>query len=152
MFWPIIQSKKKKCSINVIKETKSYLQMALLSTEKTQVMDWKLLEITSKQRGGQSQDEYSKANSRDFPDGPVVRKLRADAGDPGSGSIPDLGRSHMPKSTKPVCCNDGAHALEPVNCNREQPLLVAIQESLLAAMETSAAKINKYILKRKKKI
>ena len=46
--------------------------MAVLSTEKTQVMDWKLLEITSKQRGGQSQDEYSKANSRDFPDGPVT--------------------------------------------------------------------------------
>ena len=125
--------------------------MAVLSTEKTQVMDWKLLEITSKQRGGQSQDEYSKANSRDFPDSPVVRNLRAHAGDPGSGSIPDLGRSHMPKSTKPVRYDDGAHALEPVNHNREQPLHIATQESPLAATETSTAKINKYILKRKKK-
>ena len=72
--------------------------MALLSTEKTQVMDWKLPKLTSNQRGGQPQNEYSKTNSRNFPDGPVARNLRAKAGDPGSGLIPDLGRSHMPKS------------------------------------------------------
>ena len=63
----------------------------------------------------------------------------------------DLGRSHMPKSTKPVRYDDGAHALERVNHNREQPLPIETQESPLAAMETSTAKINKYILKRKKK-
>jgi len=32
---------------------------------------------------------------RDFPDGPVVKNLPASAGD--MGSIPGLGRSHMPQ-------------------------------------------------------
>lgn len=80
-----------------------YLQMALLSTEKTQVMDWKLPELTSNQRGGQPQNEHSKTNSRDFPDGPVARNLHAKAGDPGLGLTPDLGRSHNAKKQLNLC-------------------------------------------------
>ena len=80
--------------------------MALLSTEKTQVMDWKLLEITSKQRGGQSQNEYSKSNSRDFPDGPVVRNLCANAGDPSQIRSLIWAGCTCQKATKPVSCND----------------------------------------------
>ena len=38
-----------------------------------------------------------KATLWDFPDGSVVKSLPANAGD--TGSIPDLGRSHMPCST-----------------------------------------------------
>ena len=37
-----------------------------------------------------------KGNQRDFPGGTVVKNLPANAG--GMGSIPGLGRSHMPQS------------------------------------------------------
>ena len=37
---------------------------------------------------------------RDFPGGEVVKNPPANAGH--MGSIPDLGRSHMPGATKPV--------------------------------------------------
>ena len=46
-----------------------------------------------------------------FPDGSVVKNPPANAGD--MGSIPDLGRSHMPRATRPVCHNYWACALEP---------------------------------------
>ena len=36
----------------------------------------------------------------DFPGGAVVKNPPANAGD--TGSIPGLGRSHMPRKTKPV--------------------------------------------------
>ena len=36
-----------------------------------------------------------------FPGGPVVKNLTANAGH--MGSIPGPGRSHMPRTTKPVC-------------------------------------------------
>lgn len=60
----------------------------------------------NKQRGGQSQNEYSKSNSRDFPDGPVVRNLCANAGDPSRiRSLIWAGRTCQ-KATKLVRCND----------------------------------------------
>ena len=50
---------------------------------------------------------------RDFPGGPVVRSLPANAGD--MGLIPGLGRSYMPRATKPMHDNyrvPGARALQ----------------------------------------
>ena len=44
---------------------------------------------------------------RDFPGGPVVKNLSANAGD--VGSIPGPGRPHMPEATKPVHHNCWAH-------------------------------------------
>jgi len=38
----------------------------------------------------------------DFPDGPVVKNLPANAGD--VGLIPNLGRFHMPQAIEPVPC------------------------------------------------
>ena len=38
-----------------------------------------------------------KLRPRDFPGGPVVKNPPANAGD--TGSIPGLGRSHMPRSS-----------------------------------------------------
>ena len=38
----------------------------------------------------------SESSERDFPDGSVVKNLPANAED--TGSIPGLGRSHMPES------------------------------------------------------
>ena len=46
-----------------------------------------------------------------FPNGSVVKNLPANAGN--TGSIPDEGRSHMPRATKPMCQNYRAQALEP---------------------------------------
>ena len=42
-----------------------------------------------------------------FPGGPVVKSLPANPGH--MGSIPGLGRSHMPRATKLVCQNNWAH-------------------------------------------
>ena len=50
---------------------------------------------------------------RDFPGGPVVKNPPANAGD--TGSIPGLGRSYMPRATKPMHDNyrvPGARALQ----------------------------------------
>ena len=46
-----------------------------------------------------------------FPDGSVVKNLPASAGD--ASSIPDPGRCHMPRETKPMHHNFWAWALEP---------------------------------------
>ena len=42
--------------------------------------------------------QWQKGGNRDSPDGTVVKNPPADAGD--TGSIPGLGRSHMPRSKK----------------------------------------------------
>ena len=44
-----------------------------------------------------------KVRNQDFPGGPVVKNLLANAGD--TGSIPGLGRFHMLRGTKSVCHN-----------------------------------------------
>ena len=49
---------------------------------------------------------YIKSKPWDFPGGPVVKNLPANAGD--TGLIPDLGRSHMPRSNQ-------AHAPQLLN-------------------------------------
>ena len=56
----------------------------------------------------------SKLNNRGFPGGSVVNNPPANAGN--MGSIPDLGRFHM-HTTKPMCYNYWACALEPRNCD-----------------------------------
>ena len=45
-----------------------------------------------------------------FPGGPVVKNPPANAGD--TGSTPGLGRSHMPRATKPKCHNYWAYDLQ----------------------------------------
>ena len=45
--------------------------------------------------------------TQDYPGGSVFKHLHANAG--GMGSSPGLGRLHMPRATKPVCHNYGAH-------------------------------------------
>ena len=78
---------------------------------------------------------------RDFPGGAVVENLPASAGD--TGSIPGLGRSHMPWSSwahapqllkpaclEPVLCNKRSHCKERhVHHNEEWPPLAATRES-----------------------
>jgi len=51
----------------------------------------------------------------DFPGGPAVENLPANAGAMGSISGPK--RLHMRKAVKPVPHNYWACVLEPVNCN-----------------------------------
>ena len=48
---------------------------------------------------------------RGFPNSSVVKNLPDNAGN--MGSIPDPGRSHMPRATKPMCRNYRVCALEP---------------------------------------
>ena len=50
-----------------------------------------------------------------FSDGSLVKNLPASAGD--TGSVPGPGRSHMLGTTKPMCHNYLAYALEPVSNN-----------------------------------
>ena len=94
----------------------------------------------------------------------MVKNLPANAGD--MGSIPGLGRSHVPwgnkgcvpqlslyttttepvlwspgaATTEPACCNyRSPHAVEPALCNKgsqRSEPLTATRESLLAAMKT----------------
>ena len=60
---------------------------------------------------------YRKDNRQGFPGGLEVKKPPAYAGD--IGSIPDLGRSHMPRSNwAHVPQLLSPHALEPVPCNK----------------------------------
>ena len=83
---------------------------------------------------------YYEYHSQDFPGGPLVKNLPANAED--MSSVPGLGRSPMPQSphattTEPripelMLCKNGA----PSTATREQPLLVATRESLHAAMKT----------------
>ena len=53
---------------------------------------------------------YLRKEEWGFPGGPLVKKAPANAGD--KGSIPSLGRFHMPQR-KPLCCNHRACALDP---------------------------------------
>ena len=85
---------------------------------------------------------------RDFPGGTVVKNPPAIAGD--TGSIPGLGRSHMPWSNlahvpqllkpvrlEPVLHNKRSHCNEkPAHCNKEYPSLAATRESPRAATKT----------------
>ena len=59
--------------------------------------------------------DHSPQNAGDFRGGPVVKSLPTNAGD--MGSVPGLGRSHVPWATKPVYHNYWTHTLEPVSCN-----------------------------------
>ena len=74
-----------------------------------------------------------------FPGGSGIKNLPTNAGD--MGSIPGPARFHMLWNSKPLWHNYGAHALEPMlcnkrshcsekpmHCNEEQPLLAATRE------------------------
>ena len=54
----------------------------------------------------------------------MVRNTPVNAGD--TGLIPDPGRSHMFRTTRPVCHNYLACALEPGNCNYRGPRALAL--------------------------
>ena len=56
-----------------------------------------------------------------FPCGSVVKSLPASAGD--MDTIPDPGRSHMPRATKPMCHNYWAHMLQLLNPVSLEPVL-----------------------------
>ena len=65
----------------------------------------------------------------DFPEGTVDRNPPANEGD--RGSIPGLGRSHMPRSNE--ACEPQLLSL----CSQlENPLLIVTRESLCAAVKT----------------
>ena len=66
---------------------------------------------------------------RDFPGGAVVKNPPAKAGD--KGSIPGLGRSHMPRSNKPVCHNYWACTLEPASYNNWAHVLQLLKPACL---------------------
>ena len=104
-------------------------------------------------------------SNQSFPGGTVVKNLQANAGD--LGSIPSLGRSHMPRSKETHapqllnrCSRDQesqllnlrAAGLEPILCNkrhpskrhphtasREQPLSATTKEKACAAMKTQSS-------------
>ena len=104
----------------------------------------------------------------DIPGGPLVENPLPNAGD--TGSIPSLGRSHMPWSNwaqapqllstcsrvpelqllKPVClepalCNIGNHrSKKSTHHNEKQPLLLQLAKAHTQQRRSSAAKI-KYI-------
>ena len=68
----------------------------------------------------------------DFPDGPVVKNLPANAGD--EGLIPNLGKFYMPQAIEPVPCNYwNVHTLEPFAAR--VALLAATGESLCVAVK-----------------
>ena len=99
-----------------------------------------------------------------FPGGAVVKNPPANAGD--TGSIPGLGRSHMPWSNsahepqllKPTCLelvllNKRSHGNEkPTYRNEEQPPLATTRESPHAAMKTQQSQKFFLIKKIKNKI
>ena len=58
---------------------------------------------------------FLKEHLQGFPGDAVVENPPANAGD--TGSIPDPGRSHMRRVTKPVCHKYWACALEPASHN-----------------------------------
>jgi len=58
-------------------------------------------------------------HSKGFSGGSVVENPPAIAGD--TGSIPDLGRFHMPRSTQPMSHNYWVCALETGSCNCGSP-------------------------------
>ena len=55
-----------------------------------------MISKTVKMKGGEYKCRVFKMQLRDFPGGAVVKNPPANAGD--TGSIPGLGRSHMPQS------------------------------------------------------
>ena len=70
----------------------------------------------------------NKKRRRGFPNGSVVKNLPDNAGN--MGSIPDPGRSHMPRATKPMCRNYRVCALEPGASSTEPtcPRACALQQ------------------------
>ena len=56
---------------------------------------------------------------KDFPGGAAVKNLPANAGN--TGLMPGQGRSHMPRSNKPMCHNYWACTLEPTSHNYWSP-------------------------------
>jgi len=78
----------------------------------------------------------------DFPGGPVVKTLPAYVGD--TGSVPGLGRSHMPHSKLRPCTT----TRDLVHCNERSCMTMKIPH---AVTKTTCSLINKY-LKIKKKI
>ena len=67
---------------------------------------------------------------RDFRSGTVAKNPPAKAGD--TGSIPGLGRSHMPRGQlKPVRHNYWAHTLEPGSCNYWAQVLQSLKPTCL---------------------
>ena len=98
----------------------------------------------------------------DFPGGPVVENPHANAGD--TGSIPDLGRFHMPQGNyartsqlpkpshlEPVLCNRRSHSgrsLLTTTRKYSSPCLLQLEKALLQQPTPSTAKTNYiYILK-----
>ena len=63
---------------------------------------------------------WDKKRKVDFPGGPVVKNLPANAGD--MGSIPGLGRFHMPRGQLNLCTTTTQPAhLEPKLPNEKPP-------------------------------
>ena len=60
-----------------------------------------------------------KKSPRGFPGGSVVKNLPANAGE--TGLIPDLGRSHMPRSNEAHEPQLLSLAQEPGSCNEKPP-------------------------------
>ena len=73
----------------------------------------KVFNITNNQ-GNENQN-----HNEGFFGGSVVKNQPANAGD--TGSVPDLGRFHMPQSTKPMSHNYWVCALETGSCNNGSP-------------------------------
>ena len=103
-------------------------------------------------------------NYPDFPGGPVVKNLPANAGD--MGSDPDLGRSHMPRSScvpqqlslctqsplqssptfssasSPCSAGEATAARSLCTATESSPALSATRESLRAATKTKCSQEN----------
>ena len=71
---------------------------------------------------------------RDFPGGPVVGNLSANAGD--TGSIPGPGGSHMPQSRYA----HGPELLKPKRPQEEKPLTRQLEKSCNRRRRPSAVK------------
>ena len=62
----------------------------------------------------------------DFPGGQVVKNLLVHAAD--MGSIPGLGRFHLPQGNKPVCHNYGVHSPRASSVTREATAMKSNEE------------------------
>ena len=109
-------------------------------------------------------DQKEPDKERGFPGGPGIKNLPSSARD--TGSIPGLGRCHMPQAAKPVGHRYGAHVSQllkvvslesvlrnkrshqhqkPADRDKEQPPLPVTRESPRAATKTQGSQINKSV-------
>ena len=80
-----------------------------------------------------------KSSCGGFFGGSVIKNPPVNAGD--TGSNPDLGGSHMPGVTKPLCHNKNYRNEKAMHCNQSSPCLVQREKSPCSKEDSAQPKI-----------